>query len=332
MTLDASPAATATPPRSALPGPATEPMTWTQLDVVGPPPREDHTWTVDGDGRVAYLFGGRDGATAYDDLWTYDLEDDEWTRLDVPSGPDARFGHEAAWVEGVGLVIFAGQAGSRFFDDLWAFSPETDTWRLLPAGGDVPVARYGTCASVGPDGRLWISHGFTADGSRFADTRAYDFAAEAWADETPAGAAPIERCLHGCWWTDDGELTLYAGQTTGVTALGDRWLLSGGGWNQVDGALPPARNLYARARLDGATLVSGGQASDGGYLGDLWLLVDGEADAVAVEAVEPAPPGRAGAEMVHDEARGRVLLFGGRDGQGTRADIWELVGGVVTGR
>ena len=172
MTLDASPAATATPPRSAPPNPATEPMTWTQLDIEGPPAREDHTWTVDGDGRLAYLFGGRDGATVYDDLWTYDLESDRWTRLDVPPGPDARFGHEAAWVEGVGLVIFAGQAGSRFFDDLWAFSPETGAWRLLPAGGDVPVARYGTCASVGPDGRLWISHGFTADGSRFADTRA----------------------------------------------------------------------------------------------------------------------------------------------------------------
>lgn len=334
MTLAGSPAATATatPPPSAPPGPATEPMTWTQLDVVGPPSREDHTWTVDGDGRLAYLFGGRDGATVYDDLWTYDLESDGWTRLDVPPGPEARFGHEAAWVEGVGLVIFAGQAGSRFFDDLWAFSPGTGTWRLLSAGGDVPVARYGTCASVGPDGRLWISHGFTADGSRFADTRAYDFAAEAWADETPDGAAPVERCLHGCWWTDDGELTLYAGQTTGVTSLGDRWLLSGEGWSQLDGALPPERNLYARARLDDATLVFGGQASDGGYLADLWLLVDGEADAVALEAVAPAPPGRAGAEMVRDGVRGRVLLFGGRDGQGTRADVWELAGGVVTGR
>ncbi|HEX7068580.1 MAG TPA: kelch repeat-containing protein [Candidatus Limnocylindria bacterium] len=334
MTVDASPAAmaTATPPHSAPPSRAAEPPTWTEVDVVGPPAREDHTWTADGDGRLAYLFGGRDGATVYDDLWTYDLESDRWTRLDVPPGPAARFGHEAVWVEGVGLVLFAGQAGSRFYNDLWAFSPETGTWRQLPAGGDVPVARYGTCASVGPDGRLWISHGFTADGSRFADTRAYDFATESWADETPDGEAPIERCLHGCWWTDTGELTLYAGQTTGVTALGDRWLLSGAGWDQLDGALPPERNLYARARLDGATLVFGGQASDGGYVADLWLLVDGEADAVAVEASTPPPPGRAGAEMVRDEARGRVLLFGGRNGQGTQADVWELAGYVVTGR
>ncbi|HET8778318.1 MAG TPA: kelch repeat-containing protein [Candidatus Limnocylindria bacterium] len=301
-----------------------------ELSVDAPAAREDHTWTADGDGHMAYLFGGRDGATAFGDLWAYDLDSDEWAQIDVGPGPEARFGHEAAWVDGVGLVVFGGQAGSAFFSDLWAFWPPDSTWRQLPASGDAPVARYGTCAAVGPDGRLWISHGFTADGSRFADTRAYDFGAETWTDETPDGAAPIERCLHGCWWTDDGALALYAGQTTGVTALGDRWLLSGGAWTEVEGTLPPERNLYARARLDGATLVFGGQALDGGYLADMWLLVDGEADALPIAPAGPVPPGRAGAEMIHDAAHGRVLLFGGRDGDGARNDMWELAGGVAT--
>ena len=306
-------------------------MAWDEIAVQAPPPREDHTWTVDGDGRLAYLFGGRDGATAFDDLWAYDLDRDTWAQVEAAPGPEGRFGHEAAWVEGVGLVVFAGQSGPRFFEDLWAFSPPDGTWRLLPAAGDAPVPRYGTCAAVGPDGRLWISHGFTADGSRFADTRAYDFVAEAWTDETPDGDRPIERCLHGCWWTDDGALALYAGQTTGVTALSDRWLLSDGGWSEVAGALPPERNLYARARLDGATLVFGGQAIDGGYLDDLWLMEDGSADAIAIETTGPLPPARAGAEMVRDAAHRRVLLFGGRDGDGVRSDTWQLSGALVDG-
>ncbi|HJP72175.1 MAG TPA: kelch repeat-containing protein [Candidatus Limnocylindria bacterium] len=330
----ASPAASLSATPGSVPSQtavAAEPMKWTQLDVDAPAAREDHTWTVDGDGRVAYLFGGRDGSTAFDDLWAYDLELDAWEQIDATPGPEGRFGHEAAWVDGVGLVVFAGQAGSSFFADLWAFWPPDGTWRQLPANGDAPVARYGTCAAVGPDGRLWISHGFTADGSRFADTRAYDFGAQTWTDETPDGAAPVERCLHGCWWTDDGALALYAGQTTGVTALGDRWLLSGGTWTELDGAMPPERNLYARARLDGATLVFGGQALDGGYLADMWLLVDGRADAVPVQASGAAPPGRAGAEMVRDAARGRILLFGGRDVDGPRADLWVLTGGVAAG-
>lgn len=299
---------------------------WAALDVTGPLAREDHTWTVDAAGEVAYLFGGRDGATAFDDLWAYDLVTDEWAEVVVGGTPPARFGHEGVWVDGVGLVIFAGQADARtFFNDLWAYDPVNASWSQLPSGGAVPVSRYGTCAAIGPDSRLWISHGFTSDGTRFADTVAYDFTTGAWTDETPAGPLPVNRCLHGCWWTDGGALALFGGQTTGVTALGDLWLLSEDAWTRVEGTLPSDRNLYARARLEsGATLLFGGQALDKTYLADTYLLTDGAADAIAIEPQGEPPPGRAGAEMVLDAARDRILLFGGRDADRAYDDLWEL--------
>ena len=89
--------------------------------------------------------------------------------------------------------------------------------------------------------------------------------------------------------------------------------------------LPPERNLYARARLDGATLVFGGQALDASYRGDLWLL------AMMVAAQSARGRGRrpgtcAGAEIVTDPDAGRVLLFGGRDASGGLADLWVLTG------
>jgi hypothetical protein len=318
--------AIADPSLTAVPTPIPELLAWTAHDVAnGPAAREDHTWTLSGDGGTAFLFGGRDGTTIFGDLWAFDLTGDAWEQLEV-SGPDARFGHEAIWVDGVGLVVFAGQSGATFFDDLWAFDPDVGRWERLASGGDAPVARYGTCAALGPDGRLWISHGFTADGSRFADTRAYDFATATWTDETPDGKRPVERCLHGCWWTDDGSMTLYAGQTTGVTALGDRWALADAGWVQVAGTLPPERNLYARARLDGATLVYGGQTLDGSFLDDLWLLTDQSPDATPLEV--GGGPRRAGAEMVRDAANDRVLLFGGRDDEGAHGDLWQLSGAI----
>jgi len=316
----------ATLPPTASPTESPEPVAWSQLDAAGPAAREDHTWTVDGDGRVAYLFGGRDGPTAFGDTWAYDLGTDTWSERRPAASPPARFGHEALWVDGVGLVVFAGQAGSAFFGDLWVYEPEQNAWRELPATGSAPTPRYGTCAGLGPDGRLWISHGFTSDGTRFSDTRAYDFATGAWTDETPAGDHPVERCLHGCWWTDGGELALFGGQTTGVTALDDRWTLVDDAWSRVEGSLPPARNLYARARLDGATLVFGGQAIDQAYLGDLWVLSDTEADARPLEVAGDVPPGRAGAELVRDLAGGRVLLFGGRTDGGALDDTWALGG------
>ena len=318
---------------SASPQPTDQPLAWHQLETGGPAAREDHTWTVDASGSTAFLFGGRDGAEVMGDLWAYDLAADTWSAVETADGLAPRFGHEAVWVDGIGLVIFAGQAGPTFFNDLWAFDPATGDWRQLPSGGDVPVARYGTCAAIGPDGRLWISHGFTSDGTRFADTKAYDFADGTWTDETPPGNLPVNRCLHGCWWTADGELALFGGQTTGVTALDDRWLLRpGDAWAQVDGTVPAPRNLYARARLDAATLLFGGQGPDGSRLDDGWLLVDGEPDAIRVEVGATAPAGRSGAELIADVSRERFLLFGGLAADTVLADVWELDGDLPLGQ
>lgn len=296
-----------------------------------PPGREDHTWTVTPDGATAYLFGGRDGAgRAFGDLWAYDLLTDRWQELAVKDGPPARFGHNAAWVDGVGLVIFAGQSPTNFYNDLWAYDPSARRWRKLPAAGDAPVARYGSCATVGPDGRLWISHGFTSEGSRFADTRAYDFTTHEWTAETPAGERPVERCLHGCWWTGDGRLALYGGQTTGVPALGDLWQLTPGPrigtntWSELAPSRrwPADRQLYALARWESATVIFGGGSLTGGYLDDAWLIADdGRASPLRIST---GPAGRSGAELIADPARGRLLLFGGRNAEGTMRDTWQL--------
>ncbi len=340
-TVTSSPIASASPTSAASESaqsagavPSGPVVAWTELAPTGlsPAPREDHTWVITPDGATAYLFGGRDGDTIFDDLWAYDLATDAWSQVtDAGTGPAARFGHNAAWADGIGLVVFGGQGSADFFNDLWAYDPAANAWRALPATGASPVSRYGSCAAIGPDGRLWISHGFTSEGQRFADTRAYDFATDTWTDETPAGDAPIERCLHACWWTDADDLVLFAGQTTGVTSLGDEWRLHLGPrpgtntWEQLSpGALPPERNLYASARWEAATLVFGGQGLDGGYLADTWWLNDADGAAAPLVVSGPGPGGRAGAELIADPARGRMLLFGGRSGPIAFDELWQL--------
>lgn len=326
--------ATGTPaPTTAIP----DSGTWARLEIDGPSPdpREDHTWTVDPEGRGAWLFGGRDGGTVFDELWVFDLRAESWRVLDVAGdAPAARFGHEAAWVPGRGLVVFGGQRGATFFDDLWLFEPGEDgvsgSWQLLPPGGGAPVARYGSCSGIGPDGRLWISHGFTSDGARFSDTLAYDFAAEAWSDQAPAGERPVERCLHACWWTSDGQLALYGGQTTGVAALGDLWLLTPGAggaptneWSKAPDQGLAARNLPAIARLGPATLLFGGRGLDREALGETWLAVDGGAGFEPFETPGDEPPARSGAALIDDPAGDRLLLFGGL-GSDAFGDMWAL--------
>jgi len=330
---DSTPAQSAEPTPEPTPAP---PATWQQPTTTGPTPaaREDHTWTVDGDVRsaaTAYLFGGRSGSRAFADLHAYDLATDTWRPITPANpGPSARFGHEAVWVDGRGLVVFAGQASATaFFNDLWLYDPAANRWTQLPNGGATPTPRYGSCSGIGPDGRLWISHGFTEDGTRFADTRAYDFATDTWTDETPEGRLPVERCLHGCWFTTDGAFVLYAGQTTGVEALADLWRLDGPGtaaaaWTRIEGTHPADRNLYAYARVDGATIVVGGRGSGATYRADAWRFADGASDPTPIEIDGASPPGRAGATLIADESGGRLLLFGGKTASGELADLWEL--------
>ena len=306
--------------------------TWARLEVdgSGPAPREDHTWTVAEDGRTAYLFGGRDGATVFDDLWSFDLETERWQRERIDGPPGARFGHDAAWLPGHGLVIWAGQVGADFFDDIWLHDPTRQSWNRLKTDGEVPVARYGSCSGVGPDGLLWISHGFTANGVRFDDTWTFDLEARRWTERTPApkGSGPIKRCLHACWWTSGGQLVLYGGQTNGVPALGDLWFLTPGvdgepgTWAEETGQQAPARQLAAVARRGEQTIIFGGRGTDGKVLADAWVVADG-ASALAPLAVTDSPKARAGAAMVYDASGDRLVMFGG-EGDDAFADVWEL--------
>jgi hypothetical protein len=302
---------------------------WSPLrSATAPARREDHTWTVDESGTYAYLFGGRDGGRVYGDLWRYDLGKDTWARLSTPSGPAPRFGHTGTWLNGRGLVIWSGQAGSAFFDDLWLYDAGGNRWQRLPGRGAVPLARYRSCAAVGPDGRLWISHGFTHDAGRFSDMRAYDFASGRWSDETPKGDLPVVRCLHDCLWAPDGRFLLYGGQTTGVRAIGDAWSLRAapGGtaaWNREPMPPLPPRNLYAVAEADSRAYVFGGTPVSGAKLADLWRL-DLRSGAWSSLKVGAGPSGRSGATLIADSRRQRLLLFGGAGDATAMDDSWEL--------
>jgi hypothetical protein len=229
-------------------------------------------------------------------------------------------------VPGVGLVIWSGQHDAgRFFDNIWAYDPAVDAWHELPSLGAVPAARYGSCASLGDDGRLWISHGFTADDGRFDDTRAYDFATGEWTNESADGVRPVKRCLHDCYWSASGKLILYGGQTRSVPALRDIWAYDPAthAWTQGPDSPAAPRQLYALATDGIGALVFGGANSDGDFLADTWRI-DGATLTLAPVSATPGPSPRSGATLVNDQAGNRTLLFGGTGDDGFRGDMWAL--------
>ena len=170
--------------------------------------------------------------------------------------------------------------------------------------------------SSGPDGRLWISHGFTFSG-RFDDTRAYNLKTKRWAVITPEGRKPGERCLHECFTSAAGELVLYGGQDDGNFALGDLWAMSTRPQLGAAGG-PPAqpRRLYGVTEAGDYAYVFGGAGEDNAAFADLWR-VDRETlefERVRVEGNHPAA--RFAGTLITDSERGRLLLFGG---EGQRA-------------
>lgn len=298
----------------------------------GPAAREDHTWTVDAEGRFAYLFGGRHGDREFGDTWRYDLTSDSWKRIRVKgNGPAPRFGHNAVWVDGLGVVIFAGQRDDDFFNDLWVFDPSRKRWRELPSRGQVPKRRYGSCMVVGPDGRLWISHGFT-DAGRFDDTRAYNLKTRRWAVISPDGRKPGERCLHECFTSLSGGLVLYGGQDDGNFALGDLWTMGASRtWDQHDDPQADRRRLYGVTEAGDHAYVFGGAGQDDAPLADLWRV---DRRTLAFERVPTDgnhPAARSAGTLITDAKRGRLLLFGGEAGAGVKSDVWELIETVDPG-
>jgi len=290
----------------------------------GPAAREDHTWTVDDEGRFAYLFGGRDGGRDFGDLWRYDLENDTWKKLS-PGGrkPEPRFGHSAVWVDGYGVVIFAGQRGADFFGDLWTFDPDQGKWQQLPANGAAPKRRYGSCMVVGRDGRLWISHGFTFAG-RFDDTRAYNLKQERWASIAPDGRRPGARCLHDCFTSATGELVLYGGQNDFTPALGDVWVTRpDGSWKKEPDSRPRARRLYAVTEAGAYAYIFGGAGQDNSAFDDLWRVNRETLRFERVRVDGAGPAARYAGTLITDPERGRLLLFGGQ-ANAAKADVWEL--------
>jgi hypothetical protein len=327
----ATPTATS---RTSTPA-ASVPMTpavsgWREQAVAtAPSAREDHTWTVDGDGAIAYLFGGRGAGGPLNDLWAFDLGAAAWSEINITVDlpvPSPRFGHTATWVPNVGLVVWSGQGTAGFFDDIWAYDPDANAWRQLPSTGAVPPARYGSCASLGPDGELWISHGFTEDSGRFADTRSYSFSSGEWTDRTPHHGLPVERCLHDCFWSAIDQLVLYGGQTTGVPALGDVWAydISSASWTEGPEPSAPARQLYAMANDGRTAFIFGGGSVERDFLDDTWKLDSVTLELTPSDDQTEAPPARSGAAIILDPASGAAWLSGGTNESGLLGDMWVM--------
>lgn len=318
-----------TAPSASAPVP-TRAVRWTMLPPPsdGPTSRGGHTWTVDPSSAVAYLFGGRGVDGLLGDLWAFDMTADAWERL-APLGPtpSSRAGHVAAWMDGVGLVVFAGRDAAGPSSELWAYDPGANGWRILTTTEDGPAARTDACGVIGPDGRLWVSHGEGGAGAYLDDVWVFDPAASVWAETDTAGAGPSPRAGSACWWSSADGLMLYGGRSSTDEVLGDAWSLdsrSATGWAPGPGFPPPGRAFTAFATSSSAAYLLGGAGPGDVLLGELLGHDLSAGTTERLTAGSEAPDPRSDATLVDDPEGERVLLFGGRDAAGPTDALWSL--------
>ena len=107
-----------------------------------PPARTNHSVVTWND--KLYLFGGTDGVTWFNDVWTYEPRSNAWTELDcIGYIPVAREGHAAALVNDT-MYIFGGRTQEGLdLGDLAAFRISSRRWYMFQNMGHSPSARSG---------------------------------------------------------------------------------------------------------------------------------------------------------------------------------------------
>lgn len=324
-----SPSASPSPtpaPADATPTPVPNSLQWELFAPGGPSPlpRRDHSLVSDG--RVLYLFGGRNGGENYADLWTFDPSAGTWTEFPGAATPPARFGHNATYVEERSeMLVFGGQAGSTFFADTWAYSIDSGEWAERTSAVS-PSPRYGAASAYDPSVGFIISHGFTNQG-RFDDTWSYDPAIGEWRDISAAGERPLPRCLvRAAWDTGSDGLLMFGGQSNEVPFLGDLWAFDGTSWSElpVSGG-PSARNFYSMSHVGGGRMLLFGGNAEAGRQNDFWLLDASTNLWSAVTVGGDAPSPRDGHDSAWLVDEGALYLFGGQAESGAVNDLWRIV-------
>jgi hypothetical protein len=140
--------------------------------------------------------------------------------------------------------------------------------------------------------------------------------------------SPPSRFAHAMAYDEVRQRTVLFGglRTFSPSTLGDTWVYDGTTWTQAAAAGPSARYEHAigfdsvRQRV----VLFGGLASTvGPALADTW-----EWDGTDWMQSTPAasPPARHGHAMTFDDARGRMVIFGGRGETELLGDTWEWDG------
>lgn len=306
-----------------------------------PPPREDHALAYDAIRQRVVLVGGRNLAGPLRDTWEWDGV--TWMQRSTASDPPARshaaMAYDAARAR---VVLFGGRnAEGVALRDLWEWDGTTWTDRTASELTDWPEARDELALAYDP-GRQRI----VLIGGLYTESQQWEWDGAHWENLVPPGVATVPpwRYFHTVAYDEARDrVVLFGGNDDGVAlshTLDDTWEFDGASWHDLrpaDSPSPPARMAHGlvydkkrqRVVLFGGGVNAARQRDTWEWDGATWTDKT-PADPAA------SPAARSSHVLIYDDARERVLMFGGSSSTpsapGYLQDLWEWDGVTWTER
>ncbi len=286
----------------------------------GPPARSQHALAYDPSRATTLLFGGRDDRGSSSAMWQWDGV--RWMDLRTESPPPS-FDPAMARSAGGNRVVHFGGFSTGMLDDTWEW--DGAQW-LLRLPSNRPPGRYRHAMALDRlRDRVVLFSGADTNSVLLSDTWEWD--GNDWWPLSP-DRSPPPRELHAMAPSSvQGRVVLLGGLANygsgGV--LDDFWEWDGAAWRRLP-SRPVARyghGMVFDARR-GVTVMFGGRGSRA-VLSDTW-----EWDGSSWSNPQPgvAPPARLRFSMAYDDARERVVVYGGEsyDSPTSFDDVWEWDG------
>jgi hypothetical protein len=225
------------------------------------------------------------------------------------------------------VVLFGGQ-GNGLLNDVWSYSLTGQRWERWNVTGAAPAPRLGHTSVYDPVRHRLIVFGGQARGF-FNDVWALDLAARSWRQLSDA-SGPSTRYGHSAIYDPRGDRLIVTHGFTSAGRFDDTWAFdfASSAWRNLNPTgNKPLRRCLQHTVYDPARhqmLMYGGCSSGAGPCPqtDLWAL-DLAANRWTLLANVTMPAGREHYGMVFDEARGRLVIHGGR-GNGALGDTWDF--------
>jgi len=303
--------------------------TWHQLATTGGPPprRAAHTAIYDPASDRMVVFGGSDGVSFMNDVWTLNLATNTWQPL--PTSGDfvpVRYGHSATFdPERREMIVFGGYNGA-YLDDLYVLSLDSGVWTGVSTPGPSVRDFFSTVYDASRR-RVVLFGGNT--GRLYDDLWALDTRTRTWTRLGPSDQGPAPR-LSSYAVTDANSQRLVLFGGWGNQYFDDTWTLAldqtPPKWTvHLPGVQPSARLEHATA-YDGnrdRMLLFGGKDAYR-FFNDVWQLdLTGE-PAWSPVTVAGTPPSPRECRAIYDPVRDRLLLFGGFSYPNHLNETWEL--------